>query len=149
MRIPSKDLVESVKGFHTLSYYAGINTAFAEVVAAGCKRLTLSSPYDTATAALMRGPTRASAEEYGVKLLEEEDLLVTWLFPRDIAAEKTVFLIAHDEGVLAEYAGLKEMKKRSDAQGNPDEAEVEIAWRFGRLLSYSDEKIRSLLSRHG
>jgi hypothetical protein len=138
-----------VKGFHALSYYAGINTAFAEVVAAGCKRLALSSPYDKATAALMRGPTRASAEEYGVKLLEEEDLLVTRLFPRDIAAGKTVFLIAHDEGVLAEYEGLKETKKRSDAQGNPDEAEEEIAWRFGRLLSYSDEKIRALLSRHG
>jgi hypothetical protein len=149
LRMPSKELVESVKGFHELSYYAGINTAFAEVVAAGCKRLALSSPYDRATAALMMVPTRASAEEYGVKLLEEEDLLVTRLFPRDIAAEKTVLLIAQDEGVLAEYADLKEMKKRSDAQGNPDEAEVEIAWRFGRLLSYSDKKIKELLSRHG
>ena len=149
MFMPFKDLVESVKGFHTLSYYAGINTAFAEVVAAGCKRLALSSPYDGATADLMRGPTRASAEEYGVKLMEEKDLLVTRLFPRDIAAGKTVFLIVHDEGVLAEYAGLKEMKKLSNAQENPDELEVEIAWRLGRLLSYSDEKIKALLSRHG
>ncbi|MFH2112082.1 MAG: hypothetical protein ABIJ47_12585 [Candidatus Bathyarchaeota archaeon] len=147
--MPSKELVESVKGFHTLSYYAGINTAFAEVVAAGCKRLALSSPYDRATAVLMRGPTRASAEEYGVKLLEEENLLVTRLFPRDIAAGKIVFLIAYDEAVLAEYEDLKEAKKRSDAQGNPNEVEEEIAWRLGRLLSYSDEKIRELLSRHG
>jgi len=147
--MPSKELVESVKGFHALSYYAGINTAFAEVVAAGCKRLALSSPYDRVTAALMRRPTQASADEYGVKLLEEEDLLVTRLFPPDIAAGKTVFLVARDEGVLSEYADLKEMKKRSDAQGNPDEAEEEIAWRLGRLLSYSDEKIRELLSRRG
>jgi hypothetical protein len=147
--MPSKDLAESIRGFHAASYYAGVTAAFAEVVAAGCKRLALSVPYDKATASLLRKPTRLAADEYGVKLLEEENLLVTRLFPEDIAAGKTVFIIAHDDWVLAEYAELKEMKKRSDAMENPDEAENEIAWRFGRLLSYSDEKIRELLSGRG
>jgi len=144
--MPSSDLEESIRGFHAHSYYAGVNTAFAEVVAAGCKRLALSSPYDRETAELMREPTRIAAREYGVELQEETDLLVTRLFPRDVAAGKTVFLIARDEAVLAEYAELKEMRRRCDANGCPEQDELEIAWRLGRLLSYSDEKIRGLLS---
>ncbi|MBN2336878.1 hypothetical protein JXL21_15085 [Candidatus Bathyarchaeota archaeon] len=145
----SEKLSGVIDGFDLVSYYAGINMAFAEVVDAGCKRLALSSPYDKATAELMREPTRLAAQEYGVKILEEEDLLVTRLFPRDIATGKTVFLIAQDEGVLTEYGGLKEMKRRSDAQANPDEVENEIAWRLGHLLSYSDKKIEELIKKNG
>jgi hypothetical protein len=146
--MPLEELIESIRGFHALSYYAGITTAFAEVVGAGCKSLALSSPYDSATADMIREPTRIATEEYNVKLYEEKDLLVTRLFPADIAAGKTVFLIARDDGVLQEYMRLKEMKKRSDAPGNPDEAENQIAWRFGRLLSYSERKIGELLSEN-
>jgi hypothetical protein len=149
IKLPTKELVDSVEGFHLASYYAGISTAFAEVVAAGCKRLALSSPYSGDEAEMMREPTRVAAEEYGVKLLEETDLLVTRLFPRDVAEGKTVFLIAHDDGVLAEYAELKELRRRCDSDGCPEDAELEIAWRFGRLLSYSDEKIAELISRCG
>lgn len=147
--MPTKELVDSVEGFHLASYYTGISAAFAEVVAAGCKKLALSSPYSLEEAELMREPTRVAAEEYGVRLLEETDLLVTRLFPRDVADGKTVFLIARDDGVLAEYASLKELRRRYDAGGCLEEAELEIAWRFGRLLSYSDEKIVELISKRG
>lgn len=147
--LPTKTLMDSVEGFHMVSYHAGVNAAFAEVVAAGCKRLALSSPYDVGLAELMRGPTRASAEEYGVRLMEETRLLTTMLFPRDIALGKTVFLIARDEGVLREYRELKELRRRCDDAGNPEEMELDLAWRFGRLLSYSDDRIRGLLAARG
>ncbi|HEX9915589.1 MAG TPA: hypothetical protein VGB32_11775 [Candidatus Bathyarchaeia archaeon] len=147
--LPTKELVDSVEGFHLASYYAGISVAFAEVVAAGCKRLALSSPYGGDEAEMMREPTRVAAEEYGVRLMEETDLLKTRLFPSDVAEGKTVFLIARDDEVLAEYARLKEMRRRSDEEGNPEHLELDLAWRFGRLLSYSDEKIVELLSRRG
>ena len=147
--LPTKKLVDSVEGFHLVSYHAGVNATFAEVVAAGCKRLALSSPYDGGLARLMRGPTRAAAEEHGVKIVEETGLLTTRLFPRDIAEGKTVFLIARDDEALAEYAGLKEARRRSDEEGNPEHLELDLAWRFGRLLSYRDEKIEELLSRNG
>ena len=147
--LPTKTLVESVEGFHLVSYHAGVNAAFAEVVAAGCKRLALSSPYDSGLAELMRGPTRAAAEEHGVRLLEETELLTTMLFPRDIALGKTVFLIARDDGVLREYQELKKMRRRCDDAGNPEDMELDLAWRFGRLLSYGDDRIRGLLSARG
>lgn len=145
--MPTKKLVDSVEGFHVVSYHAGVNTAFAEVVAAGCKRLALSFPYDRGLAEQIRGPTRAAAEEYGVELMEETDLVTTRLFPRDIAKGKTVFILARDEGVLKEYRELKEMRRRSDEQGNPEHLEQDLAWKFGWLLGYSDEKILELLSR--
>ena len=149
IKLPTKELVDSVEGFHLASYYAGISVAFAEVVAAGCKRLALSSPYSGGEAEAMREPTRIAAAEYDVRLMEETDLLATRLFPADVAEGKTVFLIARDDEVLAEYARLKEMRRRSDEEGNPEHLELDLAWRFGRLLSYSDEKIAGLLSRRG
>ena len=85
-----------IEGFDLVSYHAGVNMAFAEVVGAGCKRLALSSPYDPELAEKMMEPTRESA-----------------------------------------------------ARGHPAEMELDVARAFGRLLSYSEEKIEALIEKYG
>ncbi len=142
-------LSKILPGFDLHSYHAGINMAFSEVVGAGCKMLALSSPYTSGYAEEMLGATRHAAEEYNTLLYVEHDLLVTKLFPKDIAKDKTVILIAHDQSVLDEYHSLKKLKIESDEKGNPDEIEDEIAKRFGILLSYDEVTLESLLAKHG
>jgi hypothetical protein len=134
-----------IEGFHLYSYHAGINMAFAEVVGAGCKRLALSSPYDQELAEKMMEPTKVAAETYGVELKVETDLLKSKLFPED----KTVIMIAPSREVLDEYARLKEKSRESAARGHPAEMELDVARAFGRLLSYSEEKIEALIERNG
>lgn len=122
--------------FDQASYYAGITAAFAEVVGAGVKRLALSSPYTQAELAMMLPITQQIAAAYDVLTLVENDLLVTSLFPADIAAGKYVILLAQNQQVLAEYQALKTEQADADA----------LAWAFGRLLSYSDARIAAMIS---
>jgi len=142
-------LSEMIEGFDLVSYHAGVNMAFAEVVGAGCKRLALSSPYDPELAEKMMEPTMVAAETYGVELKVETDLLKSKLFPEDIAEGKTVIMIAQSREVLDEYMRLKDMKRKSAAKGHPAETELDIARAFGRLLSYSEERIEALIERNG
>jgi hypothetical protein len=60
-----------------------------------------------------------------------------------------VVLIAHDQGVLDEYAELKRMSEESDSLGKPEEIEYDIATRFGKLLSYDDKAIERLIEKNG
>ena len=142
-------LSKLIPGFNLHSYHAGINMAFAEVVGAGCKKLALSSPYTHEQAEEMLPATEYAAEEYDCKLLVEPDLLTSKLFPRDIAKDKTVILIAHDQSVLDEYLALKKLRQKSDQNGNPDDLELEIAQRFGALLSYDEATINRLIAKNG
>jgi hypothetical protein len=138
-----------IEGFDLVSYHAGANMAFAEVVGAGCKSLALSSTYDQELAEKMMEPTRIAAETYDVELKVETDLLKSKLFPKDIAEGKTVIMIAQSEEVLDEYGKLKDMKRESAAKGYPEEMELVIARAFGHLLSYSEEKIEALIEKNG
>lgn len=142
-------LSKILPSFDLHSYHAGINMAFAEVVGAGCKQLALSSPYTPEYTEEMMEATMHAAEEYGVLLYVEPDLLVTRLFPSDIAVGKTVILIAQNQSVLDEYQALITLKEESNMKGNPDHLELDIATRFGKLLSYDDANIKRLLAQHG
>lgn len=138
-------LDELVEDFHLISYYSGVNASFAEVVKLGCKKLALSSPYTDEEFKLMIEPTKQIAKDNGIPILVERDLLKTMLFPHDIAENRTVIMMAHNQSVLDEYAALKELKKESDKKDNPVERELDIAKRFGKLLSYNDANIGRLL----
>jgi len=138
-------LDELVEGFHLISYYSGVNASFAEVVKLGCKMLALSSPYTETEFQMMIEPTKKIAKDNGIPILVERDLLKTMLFPHDIAENRAVIMMAHNQSVLDEYATLKELKKESDSKGNPVELELSIAKRFGKLLSYNNANIKRLL----
>jgi hypothetical protein len=142
-------LAQIVPNFDVMSFMAGTNLAFSEAVGFGVKKLALSSPYSDEQLGVMMKVTEYSSERFGTVYLPEPNLLESKLFPRDIARGKTVVLIAHDQSVLDEYASLKDLKRESDAKGNPEDMELEIAKRFGRLLSYDETAIERLIAKNG
>jgi len=143
------DIAEIVPNFHVVSFMTGTNLAFSEAVGLGIKKLALSSPYSDDQLEVMMKVTEYSSKRFGTVYLPEPNLLESKLFPRDIARGKTVVLIAHDQAVLDEYAELKALKEKSDSLDNPEDMELEIATRFGRLLSYDDAGIERLIAKNG
>ena len=54
-----------------------------------------------------------------------------------------------DEAVLQAYLDLKEEKRQAQAGGAyTPEKRRDIAWRYGKLLSYTDEGIERLLKNN-
>ncbi|MDT8319377.1 MAG: hypothetical protein RQ826_02495 [Xanthomonadales bacterium] len=124
----------------------GSMKAFAEMVSVGVKELALSSTLSAAELENLRDDARAIAEQYDVRLYEEDDLLVTDLFPHDIAVGKKVLLIYKGD-TLEKYLALKSTKAAWVEAGEYDEqARASLARDFGRLLSYPDESIDRMLS---
>jgi hypothetical protein len=142
-------LPDIIPDFSLLSFMAGTCLAFSEAVGFGVKQLALSSVYDDEELEVMLKVIDYSSKRFGTVYLPEPNLLESKLFPRNIARGKTVVLIANNQGVLDEYAKLKNMRVESDANGNPEELELEIARRFGKLLSYDEKSIEGLIAKHG
>ena len=130
-----------------LSYCLGMNFAFSEAVGSGVKPLALSPPLDPDEAETLLPPTRKIADEFGIMLQVEEEVLTTRLFDPAFTAGKTVILMAADQAVLAEYAALKAACGLAGERGASPELEEDISYRFGRLLGYSDTVIAGLLEK--
>jgi len=143
------EIVELVPNFHLVSFMTGTNLSASEAVGMGVKKLAISSLYSDENLEVMMKVTEYSSKRFGTVYLPEPNLLESKLFPRDVARGKTVVLIAHDQSVLDEYAALKRLKEESDANGNPEDRELEIAKRFGRLLSYDEAGIARLIAKNG
>ncbi len=126
------------------SYQIGVITAFSEMVAADVKQLALSSPMTPAQAERLSSEVGEIAKEYDVEILREPNLIVTDLFPADVADGKEVFVIAKSNALHAYHALKSDMANLS-----PDDqlGRQMVARRFGRLLSYSPKKINQLLSQ--
>ena len=75
-------------------------------------------------------------------LYRETDLIVTDLFPADVAKGKHVLLI-YKGTTLDEYLALKKRKSELvDSGSYAGEARKDIARQFGKLLSYPDSRHR-------
>ena len=135
-----------IDGFHLLSYYAGSISTAAEFVSYGCKKLALSSTYSDEELSALLEHAQQKAKEFGIPIYVEKDLLVTQLFSPTIAEGKTVILFAYNQDVLDEYFSLKAFREKAILEDRLKDSEEEIAWRFGRLLSYADDTIKRLLS---
>lgn len=135
-------LAGHVDGFDLDSYNLGIVYAFAEVVAASCKRLALSAPLSPEEYARLRKPIEHIAKENGVIVQADDDFLVTRLFNPAFTEGKTVVHIVRDRSVFDEYQRLKALKK-SKRPG----VEEEVARGLGRLLSYDEGTIEELLKK--
>ena len=141
------DWQHEFKNFDSLSYFAGVTSAFAEIVAAGVKPLALSHPYSPAQADQMLSASQAIAAGYDVSLFVEDDLLVTPLFPAEVAVGKVVFLLYGDEDVLAAYQQLKADRLEGARTGRLPEIDMDLGRRFGQLLGYDADKIAAMLDR--
>ena len=127
------------------SYRLGSIGAFSEMVDAGVKKLGLSAAVEPGEMDALVEDALQIAADHNVEIYRESDFLVTDLFPEELTAGKDVLLIYRGD-TRREYMELKAEKEGLVAAGQYDEtARQDIARRFGKLLSYSDEKIDDLL----
>ena len=129
------------------SYELGAADCFCEMVRAGVKGLALAHPC----------PTREERDEYlpyfqelcqkyGVKLYVEDVPLLTDLFPLSMNQGKYNALFYQEDSAIQEYLALKAEKRAAVEAGTyTPEKRRDIAWRYGRLLSYTGEGIQRLL----
>ena len=123
-----------------------MDSTSTEFVSYGCKKLALSATLSEEELAVLLPHAKQKAEEYGIPIYVENDLLVTKLFSPTVAEGKTVILFAYNQDVLDEYYAIKAYREKAIEEGCSEDVEEELAWRFGRLLSYTDETIERLLS---
>jgi hypothetical protein len=129
------------------SYNLGNIGAFAEVVAVGVKKLSLSPALTPEEMDALIEEAEKIVERNGAQCFLEKDFLVTDLFPEEVTNGKHVLFIYLDP-VKEEYMALKAEKEALIAEGKYEgEARKEIARKMGRLLSYPEERIESMLSR--
>jgi catechol 2,3-dioxygenase-like lactoylglutathione lyase family enzyme len=128
------------------SYELGVVGGFSELINAGVKRLALSVPLSSAEMDQFMHDAEEIAARHGVSVFREPDLIVTDLFPADVAVDKEVLLL-YQGTTLEEYQALKADITALEINGDYDpEARIQAARRFGRLLSYSPREINRLLA---
>ncbi|WP_088124870.1 VOC family protein [Roseivirga misakiensis] len=126
----------------------GVVSTFSELVNAGVKVLALSSPMTPAEMERFYPLAKEEAAKYGVSAVREADLIKTALFPEDIAEGKEVLLLFQGNTKYA-YDQIKADQAALIKENAYDEsAQIEIARRFGRLLSYTPRKINRLLAEN-
>lgn len=137
-----------MKTIDTFSYKLGAADCFCEMVRAGVKRLALAHPCPTKEERDQFLPYfEKLCEEYGVKLYVEDVPLLTDLFPISMNKGKFNAIFYQEDVVLQEYLGLKAEKEQAQKEGTyTPEKRRDIAWRYGKLLSYTDEGIQRLLA---
>lgn len=128
------------------SYQLGAADCFCEMVRAGVKQIALAHPCDSPQERDQYLPYfEELCRKYGVKLYVEDEAFLTDLFPLSLNQGKYNALFYQEGSALQEYLALKGEKKAALAQGTYGQARRDIAWRFGKLLSYTDEGIQRLL----
>ena len=128
------------------SYNLGVVGGFSELVAAGVKKMAFSAPMKPGEMDGFIVEAQNKADEYGIKIYRESDLIVTDLFPEDVAKGMDVLLL-YKGTALDVYQLIKEDQKKLIADGNYNDINRQsISRRLGRLLSYSPKKINSLLA---
>lgn len=128
------------------SYNLGIMGGFAEVVRLGVKTLALSEVMTPAEMDDILPDAEIVAARNGVQLYREPDLIVTDLYPSDVAEGLHVLLI-YTGDTLEKYLALKAERAAlvlSDQYRGA--AREDIARRFGQMLSYPDAVIDDLIS---
>ncbi|EKB48372.1 Glyoxalase-like domain protein [Cecembia lonarensis LW9] len=119
--------------------HIGQMKAFAEMVAADVKPLALSEPMNPAEVDALWETAQEIAQERGVEVFRENELIQTQLFPTDIAKGMEV-LIFHKPKALRAYRTLKNTVRG----GQNGEAEARA---FGRLLGYPPHYINKLMAK--
>ncbi len=127
------------------SYNLGIVGAFSEVVRLGVKKLALSEVMQPGDMDAFYADAKVVTDRNGVQLYREADLLVSDLYPADVALGLHVLLI-YTGDTLDRYLALKADKSRLVNSGAyTGRARREIAVRFGQLLSYPMPVIEELI----
>jgi len=130
------------------SYELGVVGGFSELIKAGVKQLALSAPLSPSEMDQFEADAKEIAKRFDVQVYRESDLLVSGLFPEDVADGKEVLLL-YKGNTLEQYFTLKSDKEALvDSETYDTKARLDIARRFGRMLSYSPREINRLLSQN-
>ena len=128
------------------SYALGNIGGFGELVNSGVKKLALSEVLSPTEMDRLLPEAERVAARNNVQLYREDSLLVTDLFPADVAKGKQVLLI-YQGTTKDEYLQLKADAAALERAGQyTGQAREEIARRFGRLLSYPSWRINQFLA---
>lgn len=133
-----------MKTIDTYSYKLGAADCFCEMVQAGVKKIALAHPCDTREErdSFHEGYEKL-CQEYHVKQYDEDEGFITDLFPVSMNKDRFNVIFYQDDAVLQEYLDLKEEKRQAQENGTyTPEKRLDIAWRYGKLLSYTDEGIQ-------
>lgn len=136
------------------SYALGVCDAFCEAVRAGVKRVALSHPFTDGELQNDLGadfPAECGeiAAKHGVKAYFLREPVLTDLFPLSLNRGKRNIVFYRDDRDLAELRAIQRDKAALQAAGRySGGARREIAVRFGRLLSYTDEAIERYLAEN-
>lgn len=129
------------------SFALGVCAAFCEVVKAGVKRIALSHPFTEAELHSFLGENfpekcRETAAEYNCKAYYLKEALITDLFPVSMNLGKRNIVFYRDDRDIAELESIIRDKEALVSRGEyQEEARYRIAYRWGKLLSYSDAAI--------
>lgn len=82
-------------------------------------------------------------------MYQEDEGFLTDLFPVSLNKDRFNTIFYQDDAVLQAYLDLKAEKKHAQETGAyTPEKRRDIAWRYGKLLSYTDESIERLLAQN-
>lgn len=131
-----------------ISYELGVVGGFSELINAGVKQLALSAPLSPEEMDLFMEEAVKVASKYKVSIYRETDLVQTLLFPLDVAEGKDVLLL-YKGSTLEQYLDLKaDIGRQEESEAYGEQERIELARRFGRLLSYSPREINRLLANN-
>ena len=134
----------------TYSYHLGVADCFCEMVRAGVKKIALSHPCDTKEERdSFLEDFDLLTSQYQISYYIEDEPLLTDLFPISMNQNKYNVIFYKDPKILKEYLSLKEKKKDLiQNQSYNQEERYELAYQYGKLLSYTDEGIQSLIQNN-
>ena len=139
-----------MQSIDSYSYHCGFIDCVNEMIRAGVKPLALSRPMDSREERDALVPfARESCRRWGNRMYIEDEPLLTDLFPLSMNRDRHNILLYRADHVLEQYLRLKDRKRalleeKAYFGGN----RAQIAWEFGRLLSYPEEDIRRLIARN-
>ena len=128
-------------------YHCGVIDAFNEMVANGVKQLALSHPFDSSEERKEMLPfVEAICAKYHTSYYLEDRPLISDLFPAAGNKNKYMSLFYRDEQVIRHYLNLKQVKAESLRRKEYFTVRAAIAYQFGALLSYPQQRIAELIA---
>lgn len=138
-----------MKQIEEYSYQCGVMDCFSEMVKARLKRIALSHPSSTKEIRDQYIPFAENiCDKYQIHYYLDDDPLITDLFPASMNQNTYNIIFYKDENDIEEYRTLKKLKVKVIENKEYEKYRYEIAYRFGKLLSYSDETIQNYIQNN-
>lgn len=132
------------------SKVVGAMGAFGECVACGAKNLALGAPVlDPAERDEHYAFALEICSRKGIHCAKDDDALLTDLFPVSMNKDRHNIVFYKDEKHYRNYEELKTRKRALIAAGKyTGEMRKQIAYEFGKILSYSDADIQRMIDEN-